>query len=193
MNNHVRENESAILLSRVALGDEQAFTALFDQWHTFLATHIFRITASRQLAEEVVQDVFLKIWHNRATLTEITHIRAYLLTMSKNHALNALQKKVREYRQWEQWAREHTMVADQPDPSASMYSLIDDAIDKLSPRQKEIWLLHRHQRMTYQEIAAHLGIGRETVKTHLESAVRAISRHVRLQLAITTAAICMLQ
>lgn len=182
-----------MLLSRISKGDERAFKQLFDQWHPLLATHIYRVTQSKELAEEVVQDVFLKIWNGRESLGEINNIWTYLLVVSRNHAINALQKKAREFRNWEEWVKDNVVVVtEEPDPRASLYSLIDEAIDKLSPRQREIYLLHRHQKMTYQQIAAHLHIGRETVKTHLETATRAISKHVKVQLAVTLAAIHLL-
>lgn len=184
--------DEKLLLSRIAAGDERAFKQLFEEWHQYLATHILRVTQSRQLTEEIVQDVFLKIWNSRETLVDINNIWTYLLVISRNHALNALQKKAREFKRWEQWVKDNASAADSTDPNTTFYSLIDEAIDKLSPRQKEIYLLHRHQRMTYQQIATHLNIGRETVKTHLESATRAISKHIKLQLAVTLAAIHLL-
>ncbi|MBO9731557.1 MAG: sigma-70 family RNA polymerase sigma factor [Chitinophaga sp.] len=165
---------------------------MFEQWHPLLATHIYRVTQSRPLTEEIVQDVFLKIWNNRETLGDIRHFWSWLLVISRNHALNALQRKAREYKHWEQWVKDNATEANSIDPTHSFYTLIDEAIDQLSPRQKEIYLLHRHERMTYQQIAVHLNIGRETVKTHLESATRAISKHVKLQLAVTMTAIHLL-
>lgn len=184
--------DEKLLLSRIAAGDERAFKQLFEEWHQYLATHIFRVTQSRQLAEEIVQDVFLKIWNSRETLGEINNFWTYLLVISRNHALNALQKKAREFKHWEQWVKDNATETATTDPNTTFYTLIDEAIDQLSPRQKEVYLLHRHQRMTYQQIAAHLNIGRETVKTHLESATRAISKHVKLQLAVSIAAIHLL-
>jgi RNA polymerase sigma-70 factor (ECF subfamily) len=75
---------------KVAAGNEQAFTELFHRWQSFLATHIYRITESRELAEEIVQDVFLKIWQTRETLSEIQSFKSFLLVVSKNHALNVI-------------------------------------------------------------------------------------------------------
>jgi RNA polymerase sigma-70 factor (family 1) len=184
--------DEKMLLSRIASGDERAFKQLFEQWHPLLATHIYRVTQSQTLTEEIVQDVFLKIWNTRETLGDIHNFWTYLLVISRNHALNALQKKAREFKHWEQWVKDHAAETESTDPNTTFYTLIDEAIDRLSPRQKEIYLLHRHQRMTYQQIAAHLNIGRETVKTHLEAATRAISKHVKLQLAVTLSAIHLL-
>lgn len=186
--NQLSEKE---LLFNVAAGDQDAFRRLFELWYPFLDTHIYRITRLKPLTQEIVQDVFLKIWNTRETLTGVRHFRSYLLVVSRNHALNALQKIAREYAQMQRWVAEQQPESGDPDARATCYSLIDEAIDQLSPRQKEIYLLHRHQRLTYHQVAAQLGIGRETVKYHLEKATEAISRYVndRLSTAIMLASV----
>jgi RNA polymerase sigma-70 factor (ECF subfamily) len=171
------------LLKRVAAGDETAFSRLYQQWWPFLGAHIYRITESKPVTEEIVQDVFLKIWQVRETLTEIQHFKSYLLIVSKNHALNALKKKARESAKWKAYIEtESREPGQEADDSRSPYSLIDEAIDQLPPRQKQVYLLHRQERFTYRQIAGQLGISRETVKTHLGLAVTAISRYVRSKL-----------
>lgn len=175
------------LLQKVAKGDEESFRIFFRQWQPFLATHIFRITESRELAEEVVQDVFLKIWMTRETLTSVNNIKAFLITISRNHAINELNKMLRE------WGRvkhlEGEQLAQTTDSTAEnlsqlKYALLDEAIDKLPPRQKEIYLLNRHQRLSYQEIAQKLSIGRESVKRNLQLASQAITKYINARLAL---------
>ena len=63
------------------------------------------------------------------------------------------------------------------------FSLIEEAVEKLSPRQKEIFILSRHHKKTYGQIAQQLGIGKESVKTHLGLAVKHITHHVKSSLA----------
>lgn len=167
------------LLQEVAAGDEHSFARLFHEWQPFLYTHIYRITESRELTEEIVQDVFLKIWQTRETLTEIRNFKGYLLVVSKNHALNALKKMARDFQNLDKWARENKPGEEPEDLRQSYYSLIDEAVDQLSERQKQVYLLHRHQRLTYQQIADELGIGKESVKTHIELAVKHISGYVK--------------
>lgn len=172
------------LLNRVAGGDQEAFSELFYSWHQVLATHVFHITSSKELTQEIVQDVFLKIWMSRETLSEIDNFRAYLLVISRNHTLNALRKIAREYNRKKVWEKESGEPVEKrtDDPETICYSLIDKAIDHLPVRQREVYLLHRHMRLTYQEIAQKLNISRETVKTHLKLAVEFISAYVRSRL-----------
>jgi RNA polymerase sigma factor (sigma-70 family) len=180
--NYAAYNEQEIL-RKVADGDEHAFSELFYHWLPFLSTHIFRITESRELTEEIVQDVFLKIWMSRETLTDINNFKGYLIIVSRNHALNFLRKRSREEMQFTVWKQELNNTDDENNWQSHL-TLIDEAIDQLSQRQKEIYLLHRHERLTYEEIGNRLSIGRETVKSHLKLAVSAISGYVRSHLSL---------
>lgn len=168
------------LLLKVSAGDERAFCALFDQYHRLLATHIMRITRSQELTEEIVQDVFLKIWMSRETLSEIHDLRAYLYTVSKNHALNGLKKAAKERVILNdkdlEFAEKSFSVSEPEEPDH--YDLIDEAIDRLPPRQQKVYLLSRHERKKYSEIADMLGLSRETVKKYLQLATESISAYV---------------
>ena len=168
------------LLQQVALGNENAFRRLFQQWHQLLAGYIFRITESREETEEIVQDVFMKIWMTRETVSEINNFKHYLLVVSRNRAFDVLRKQLKERNQQQAW--QYTGIAvqqaeeSQPD---NLLNILDEAINHLPPRRKEVWLLSRHERLTYQEIAARLGISRESVKTHLQLATNTIEGFIR--------------
>lgn len=62
---------------------------------------------------------------------------------------------------------------------ADLHALLDEAINLLSPRQRQVYTLHKYQRLPYREISARLGIGTESVKTHMELAVKTIRRYLR--------------
>lgn len=195
MGSNLPYDEKDILL-RVSQGEELAFTQLFNAWQPLLASYIFRITRSKELTAEVVQDVFLKIWMSREALVSVENFKAYLFIVSKNHALNALRKTMRELRNLKIWEKQviiqdTDVIARQENETAfndsSVYTLIDEAIEHLPPRQKQVFLLHRYERLTYNEIAIKLGIGKESVKTHIAFAVKTISKYLtaRITLLIT--------
>lgn len=168
------------LLLKVAEGDERAFRTLFEQHHRLLAAHIMRITRSQELTEEIVQDVFLKIWMSRETLSEIQDLRAYLYIVSKNHALNSLRKVARERAAFgdADWSlAEKSIISAEPE-QPDHYGLIDEAIDRLPPRQQTVYLLSRHERKKYTEIADQLSLSRETVKKYLQLATESISAYI---------------
>lgn len=168
------------LLLRVALGDEHAFSALFAMYHQVLASHIYRVTECMELTEEVVQDSFLKIWLNRESLPNVLSFKAYLFVISKNHALNCLRKLAKErscQKSLEQDAPILTLDAQNEDNR--YYNLLDKAIDRLPPQQQKVYLLSRHKRLKYDEIANQMGLSRETVKKYLQSSTISITNFVQ--------------
>jgi len=179
---HADERE---LLMRVASGNEYAFRQLFTRHHQQLGVHMLRITNSIELAEEVVQDVFLKIWFTRESLVRVDNFKAYLFVISKNHALNCLKKL----------AKERAMIKQLEDVGAGnlspevagtdmYYNLLDEAIDQLPPQQQKVYLLSRHGRLKYTEIADQLELSRETVKKYLQIATMSITEYVHEHLEV---------
>ncbi|RYU91592.1 sigma-70 family RNA polymerase sigma factor [Mucilaginibacter terrigena] len=174
------------LLLKVACGDEHAFSELFNIHHQLLGTHIYRITDSVELAEEIVQDVFLKIWMSRETLTAVQNFKAYLFVISKNHALNCLRKLAKE--RIHQKTIEDNVVALAYEDNAGTdgyYGLLDQAIDHLPPQQQKVYLLSRHSRLKYDEIANQMGLSRETVKKYLQGATHSITSFVQSNIDIS--------
>jgi RNA polymerase sigma-70 factor (ECF subfamily) len=94
---------------------------------------------------------------------------------------------MRELQKQKAWQKENLPGITLPDenPEALIYSIIDEAIDHLPARQKEVFLLHRYQRLTYLSIAEKLGIGKESVKTHMGLAIKSITRYLRRVMALT--------
>jgi RNA polymerase sigma-70 factor (family 1) len=174
------------LLKQIAAGDEHAFRVLYDHWQPKLSSFIFGITKSKEITDEIVQDAFLKIWMSRETLAEINNFKAYLFLICKNQSINALKKALSQYKII-QTTSTFSDVADDSESNEHkemVMGLIDESIHQLSPRQKEVFLLHRYEKLTYQQIADQLGIGRESVKTHLQSALKSITSHIESKIGV---------
>ncbi|MFD1144648.1 RNA polymerase sigma factor [Larkinella insperata] len=175
------ENE---VLGRIAQGDEKAFATLFNHYHQRLGLHIYRITKSTELAEEIVHDVFLKIWLNRELLTEIENFPAYLFVLSKNAALNGLKKVANEQARMIGLELDQLQVAEMAEED-DRYMLIDEAIDRLPFQQRQVYLLSRHERLSYAEIAERMNLSRETVKKYLQLSTESIATYIRKKLIIS--------
>ena len=178
--------EEKEIVQQVAQGDERAFRILFNKYHHKLGSYIYHLTKSDELAQEVVQDVFLKIWINRSSLPEVINFQAYLYVISKNHALNCIKKIAHE--------KSLTMHLDvvtyetqteEPGEDNDQYRLIDEAIDQLPQQQKLVYLLSRHERLQYAEIASRLSLSRETVKKYLQISTESITCYIRKKLVIS--------
>lgn len=182
MLNFHKESE---LLQNVSTGSTEAFRRLYYLWEPALSSYLFQITKSKELTSEIVQDVFLKIWMTRETLHEIKNFKAYLFVISKNQAINALKKSILELEKFKIFAENPHLYEDEVDEKKEyQYSLIDEAIDQLPARQKEVFLMHRYDRMTYQEIADRLGIGKESVKSHLSIGIKAVKSNLQSKISL---------
>ena len=168
------------LLDLIAVGSESAFQELFFRWEPRLSGFIFRITKSKEVTSEIVQDVFLKIWTNRETLVNVSNFKAYLFVISRNQALNELKKILRELKRHHSLDDQHTNLWQEDNTQQDeQYLLMDEAIRKLPERQQQVFVLSRYERLTYHEIAEKLNIGKESVKTHLKLATASVTAYLK--------------
>jgi RNA polymerase sigma-70 factor (family 1) len=184
-------DEKSCLL-QVAEGSEKAFRTLFNQYHQRLGSHISHLTKSTELAEEIVQDVFLKIWMNRDALAEVQNFSAYLYILSRNHALNCL-KKVAQERIATTGLEQvgYQLRFEEPAAEDVRHVLLDEAIDHLPPQQKKVYLLSRHGRLTQSQIAEELSLSPETVKKYLKISSGSIHSYIHKLLIVNVIIIFM--
>ncbi|MBO9151359.1 RNA polymerase sigma-70 factor [Chitinophaga sp. GCM10012297] len=169
-------NDNALLL-RIAEGDEAAFSLLFNRYYQAMVSFVQRFTESAPVSEEIVQDVFLKIWMTRETLAAVTHCKAYLMTVAKNQTINALKKLARE----QEKAREiqEAPQLQQETEDDPRFHVIDRAIDQLPPQRKTVYLMARHGRLSYEEIGRQLNISAKTVKKHMQLAIASVTAFIK--------------
>jgi RNA polymerase sigma-70 factor (family 1) len=167
------------LLKQVAEGSANAFQQIFDNYRRRCFTYSYKLTGSREAAEDILQDVFLKVWTRRETLPEIENFSAYLYRMVHNQSYRVLERIAREglvlHLLTLQPENQSPNFADTPERqllSAEIRQHIQNLVDQLTPRQREIFLLNREHGLKYDEIAKKLGIGFETVKYHLAEALK---------------------
>jgi RNA polymerase sigma-70 factor (ECF subfamily) len=170
------------LLMRIAAGDEDAFRQLFHSHYNKLAAFVQKLTRSHSTTEELVQDVFVKVWLHRSELNSIDRFESWMYVIARNHVFNHLKKTAREYQQQQVWLEQaesdNVATADQSD-AVDMYSFIENSIEKLPPQQKKIYLLKRQSGLRNEEIAQQLNISMETVKKHFTLALRFIKDHAK--------------
>ncbi len=181
MADHMISNLKIILL-KVAEGDENAFGVLFKAYYNQLGEFVMRITESEPLTQEIVQDVFLKIWINRNSLSEVNSFKAYLLVVARNHTFNCLKQIAREKHHKNEWLKTEVQNAsNNVDESDENYTegLIDEAIELLPPQQKKVYILSRREGKKQIEIASEMNISLETVKKHMVLALRFLKTYLR--------------
>ena len=168
-------NERDLLL-QIADGSEVAFRQLFDTYQQRLFTYVYKVTRSRELADDAVQEIFLKIWSMRQKLPGIGNMQAYLRRMAHNQALKGFQAVAREGLVEDGLARQTSADgrADDGLLSKEIQLYINRLIDQLTPSQRKVFLLSREEGLRQQEIAERLGLNLVTVKRHMVDALKAI-------------------
>jgi RNA polymerase sigma factor (sigma-70 family) len=174
-------NEKA-LLEQVANGDSNAYAQLYAFYTPLIYRFIYPFTdRSKENTEEIIQDVFLKVWMRKETLIGLRSFESYLFKMAKNQLIDV--------RKREQCLKKITAQFNlREEPSVS--PLYDDliyteyissaqlAIDQLTPQRRRIFELRTQQDMTIDEISDSLHITRSAVKKQLYEAINFIKRHL---------------
>lgn len=168
---------------QLAAGSEEAFTAIFYHYRGRLYHYIFTITASRETAEDTVHDVFLKIWNNREKMAGIEHMNAYLFRICHNQAISGLRRMAKETLILSELKQEKTPFLSESDPASQKEILasIQQAVNQLSPQQRQVFLLSRQDGLKHKQIAEQLGVSINTVKTHLGQALRFLREEIGQQ------------
>lgn len=169
------------LLALVAKGDQRAFARLFDAYYRKLGDYVFKMTESLEVTEEIVQDVFVKIWLKRETLPTLDNFTYYLFILSKNQTLNHLRKSANDKVRQIEWLKEFENEIDSPDNDVQIEEfrvLLEIAVDKLPPQQKKVYKMSREDRIKHDEIAKQLGLSPETVKKHIKLALKFIKNEL---------------
>ncbi|RPE14223.1 RNA polymerase sigma-70 factor [Chitinophaga lutea] len=156
-----------------------AFRRLYELLAGDLLQYIRLFTGNRADAEEILQDVFVKLWEKRETLPDIRSFRSYLFKMGRNHVLNYL----RSEKKWETLPAEDPVLI-QPDPAEKAiikeyYRIAQDAIDHLPERRKQVFRLREEDGLSLDEIASLLGISKSAVKQHLYAATAHIRKYLQ--------------
>lgn len=176
------------LLRLVIEGNQAAFTELFVKYSGLLYNFLYKHTDSPELTDDLVQDIFTKIWLIRESLTEVKHFHSFLFTMARNHALNEVKRHVRERQRNKKWSEnqsEHDIESEEEKWQAQL-DIIEQAIKQLPVQQQKAWLLSRQKGMKYSEIAEEMQLSRETVKKYIQYANARIMDFVisKLELAL---------
>jgi RNA polymerase sigma-70 factor (family 1) len=168
------------LLVQISEGSQAAFRQVYLLFYKRLFHFALAIVRTRELAEEIVEDVFVGLWKNQAAARSIQHLRIYLYTATKNTALNYLSKKARESitQPFDHIQIELNGSAITPEQiliTAEMYKKIQAAVDALPPRCKMIFKLVREDGLRYKEVAEILNISVNTIDAQMAIAVRRIA------------------
>ena len=181
-----KANANIELLNLLKKGDMTAFDIIYKKYCKRLYGFVIRYVKYEIDAEEIVQEVFIKIWENREKINLYSSFESYLFTISYNSTISLLRKRIHEKKYLEYI--KSCQDEDFSELTDELYfnelnSKIESLLDELTPRQKEIFLLSREEGLTYNEIAKKLGISSNTVKNHIVSVLSFLKSNINNSLA----------
>jgi RNA polymerase sigma-70 factor (family 1) len=168
-------------LRLVAAGDEQAFRALYDQYSGKAYSVALSYLRDPLGAQDVAQEIFVKVWENREDLPTVRNFGAWVGTLARNYVINALQKKVPANFEVNISDREFVDEGMSPETgldAKQMEKMIQEAIAALPPRQGEVYRLSEDEELTINEISNKLGISYHTTRGALAAALKNIRRYL---------------
>jgi RNA polymerase sigma-70 factor (family 1) len=169
-------HSDGLLVSEIKNHNGAAFKKLFDLYYQDIYGYSISLLKHKELAEENVQDVFLKVWQHREQLDPAKSFKAFLFTIARNQAFNILNKAANDITLREavfyetQQAHEHTDDAIREDDCRKLKK---EAINELPPARKKIFKMSRKGK-TYEEISRELGISVSTVKSQMSKALESL-------------------
>lgn len=165
------------LLTAVAGGDQKAFGELFARHKDRTYTVAITYTDDAATAEEVVQDVFLRVWKNRHKLGEVDNFPAWLYTITRNRAVTALNKIIREAKKKDEFISylpPGVNDAEQKIDDRHLQQLLESALERLTKQQRRVFELSRLKGYSREEVAQLLNLAPATVSVHLTIALRSV-------------------
>ena len=170
------------ILNRVANGDEKAFAQLYHSYSDKIYGVALAYGKTTDFAEEMVQEVFLKIWLKRQSLAELESFENYLFILARNQILNQLKQNLTQRTYRERLASMFRETSTTPEDELLFKeagNLVSQALDLLPPQQKRIYQLARQEGLPLGEIALQLGLSRNTVRNHLAKAMQTVRDYLR--------------
>ncbi|TKC09242.1 RNA polymerase sigma factor [Pedobacter frigoris] len=162
---------------------EKAFDIAFNQYWPVLYHHAFKKVQSKDLAKDIVQDVFIKMWDNISKLAEQDSLLPYLYTVLRNNTLKQFEKdNVRlkyamnrvTYQDDFEVTSHHLLI------SKELQAIIDDEMSRMPARMKEIYELKKEQNFSIKQIAEQLGLSEQTVKNQLHTASNRLKERIKV-------------
>jgi RNA polymerase sigma-70 factor (family 1) len=163
------------LLQQLAEGSEHAFTQLFNLYQPRIFATAFEILKSREHAQEIVQDIFLKIWTSRESFVKVENLDAWIFTMARNKTLNLLKKLLNDRKIQFHYTVAHGRFDNNVERSIQdkeYTRIFDRAVELLPAQQKQVYHLAKVEGLPFADIAQKMNISPLTVGVHMKRALK---------------------
>ncbi len=169
------------LIKRLRRGDVEAFNQIFYGYSSKLYHFGYGYLKSKEDAEEMVQEIFSKIWDKRADIKEEYQFQSYLFTIAFNYIKKYFRSKVL-INKYAEFAALNDVATEQTQNEVNYASLklrVDQLIDEMPEKRKAVFIKSRVEGKNSKEIAVEMNISPSTVENHLNQALRFLRQHLK--------------
>ncbi len=185
---HLLEND---LIQRIKNGEQSSIVLLFRMYYAPLYTYAAGMLKSKESAEEVVQDTFIKIWESRSQIEIASSLRGYLYRCVHNRCLNNIRENKNTKNLFIPLEKLNRLSVFETAPdiiesifSEEMEKSLAEAVASLPEQCRQIFYLCRFEELSYREISVRLGISLSTVKTQMQRAMSKLAGALKNHLAL---------
>lgn len=169
------------LLEQLRQGDERAFNTLYKVYFKPLYRKVFSVIKDEMIADELIQDLFLKVWQKRKEINPKHSFQAYLYTIANNLIFDYFRKIAKDKRLYARLlvnATDFYMHSDELLESKESRQLLMKAIDQLSPQRKLVFTRCKLEGKSYEEASMELGISVATVNSHMTHSLKTVREYM---------------
>jgi len=169
-------------------GDILAFDQVYELYSHKLFSFVFKILKNEADVDDIVQEVFVKIWESRNKLEDYKLLNSYIFTIAYNNSIDLIRKRISNNKYLGHLKYSASINFTPTIVSQIEYNELNNQVEKLianlPDRQKQVYLLHREEGLTYTEIAEKLGISKNTVENHMVKALKYLRQNMDNSLLI---------
>ncbi|MES2652225.1 MAG: RNA polymerase sigma-70 factor [Bacteroidota bacterium] len=170
------------LLAGISKGDQQAFRLLYERYTDPVYIQALRLLRSEELAQELMQEVFLKLWRMGKNIIEIQNLEVYLKKMTRNHSLNELRRILRENKTSQGYLEDYMESHNDTEEGIILKEtrqVLQTAIALLPAQQKAVYQLCYQEGLKYKEAAERLNLPHSTVQSHMKRALQFLRAYLK--------------
>lgn len=188
MDENIKYDEKTVLIN-LSQGNVEAFEQLYEVYSRRLFGNLVKLTKSKTVAQEILQELFIKIWDNRENIDPCNSFRSYLFKIAENQVYDFLRKSVRGKKLQKQilasTKTQYTYIEEKLVAKENT-SIIHEAIKALSPQRQLVFQLCKIEGKSYEEVSNILGISTSTISDHIVKGTRSVHQYINTKYGIST-------